>query len=180
MGRIKLQLFFTALWLFNRLYSCVPSFLFRKTLLRASGSRLGARAFIHSGARFFAFGRITVGNHTTVNRGCYLDNRGKITIGSNVSIAHDCKIYTAGHDWNDPQFSVTTRDVIIEDYACLFAGAMVMPGVTIGKGAVVFPGSVVTKNVAPFTAVGGNPAKPVKKRRRDLRYTIDYGFHGAL
>lgn len=180
MNRIKLQLFFSALWLFNRLYSAVPSFAFRRLMLSASGSSLGSRSYIHSGARFFGFGRITVGRNSTVNSGCVLDNRGPISIGSNVSIAHDCRIYTAGHDIDSPDFAVTTRSVSIGDHAVLFAAAMVMPGVTIGEGAVVFPGSVVTKDVAPYTVVGGNPAKPVRARSKDLRYTIDYGFHGAL
>ena len=180
MGKAKLQLFFFILWLFNRLYSAVPSFAFRRLMLAASGSTLGRRSYIHSGARFFGFGRITLGDHSTVNRGCVLDNRGSIRIGSNVSIAHDCRIYTAGHDIDSPDFAVTTRDVVIGDRAVLFAAAMIMPGVTIGEGAVVFPGSVVTKDVAPYTVVGGNPAKPLRKRSRKLGYTIDYGFHGAV
>ena len=180
MCNIKIRLFFFVLWAFNRLYSAVPSFLFRRLMLSASGSSLGHRSYIHAGARFFGFGRITVGDHTTVNRGCLLDNRGSITIGSNVSIAHDCRIYTAGHDIDSPDFAVTTRGVVIGDRAVLFAAAMIMPGVTIGEGAVVFPGSVVTKDVSPYTAVGGNPAKRIRTRSKKLKYTIDYGFHGAV
>jgi putative colanic acid biosynthesis acetyltransferase WcaF len=180
MNTVKLQLFFFVLWFFNRLYSLMPSFLFRRMMLAASGSSLGRRTYIHAGVRFFGFGRISAGNNSTVNRGCYLDNRGNITIGSNVSIAHDCRIYTAGHDIDSSDFAVVIRDVSIGDYACIFAGAMIMPGVTVGRGAVVYPGSVVTKDVAPYTVVGGNPAKPLKKRSQDLRYTLEYGFHGAV
>ena len=180
MNRIKLQLFFFILWLFNRLYTLVPSFAFRRALLSASGSSLGRRSYIHSGARFFGFGRITAGDHSTVNRGCVLDNRGPITIGSNVSIAHDCRIYTAGHDVDSSDFAVTTRGVVIGDRAVLFAAAMIMPGVTIGEGAVICPGAVVTKDVAPYTVVGGNPAKRIRSRSKKLTYVIDYGYHGAL
>jgi maltose O-acetyltransferase len=180
MNRCKLQIFFIVLELFNRIYTMVPSFAFRRLMIAASGSSIASSSCIHRGVRFFGFGRVKVGEHTTINRGCYLDNRGSITIGNNVSIAHDCKIYTAGHDYNDPSFSIVTRDVVVEDYVCLFANVLVMPGVTIGKGAVVFPGSVVTKSVEPFTVAGGNPAAFIKKRSRKLSYTIDYCYHCAL
>ena len=179
-GRIKMQMYFSALAIFNALYSAVPSFMMRKLMLTATGSRIGMGSSVHGGVRFFGFGRITVGDHSTVNRDCFLDNRGSIRIGNNVSVSHGCKIYTAGHDYNDPEFAVTCRDVVIEDYAALFAHVMLMPGVTVGRGAVVFPGSVVTKNVEPFAVVGGNPARVIKKRKTDMTYTIDYRYFHAL
>ena len=62
--------------------------------------------------------------------------------------------------------------VLIEDYAVLFAGAMVMPGVTLGRGAVVMAGAVVTKSVPPMRIVGGNPAADIGARRGEPAYTL--------
>ena len=61
---------------------------------------------------------------------------------------------------------------MIDDYAVLFAGAMVMPGVTLGKGAVVMAGSVVTKSVPPMRIVGGNPASDIGPREGEPAYTL--------
>ena len=58
-------------------------------------------------------------------------------------------------------------DTIIESDAWIGMNAMIMPGVTIGEGAIVAAGSVVAKDVAPYTIVGGNPAKVIKKRFTD-------------
>ena len=55
-----------------------------------------------------------------------------------------------------------------------------MPGVNIGNGAVVLPGSIVTKDVEPFTVVGGIPAKYIKERVKEVNYTIDYNYWFAL
>ena len=69
------------------------------------------------------------------------------------------KIYTLCHDLNDSSFSTKGAPVNIEDNVFVFSNAMIMPGVTIGEGAIVLAGSVVTKDVEPWTIVGGNPAK---------------------
>lgn len=117
-----------------------------------------------------------MGNNSTINTGCYLDNRRGIYIGNNVNIAHDTKIYTLGHDINSPTFEVKGAEVIVKDYACIFSNVLIMPGVKIGKGAVIFPGAVVTKDVGDYEVVGGNPAKYIKTRNKDLTYKLNYGY----
>jgi maltose O-acetyltransferase len=64
--------------------------------------------------------------------------------------------------------------VVIEDHAWLGTRAMVLPGVTVGRGAVVAAGAVVTKDVPPYTIVGGVPARVIGQRTTDLRYQFDY------
>jgi maltose O-acetyltransferase len=132
-------------------------------LQKIAGYNIGKNTSIQA-VRFFSFGKLKVGNNTIINSGCYLDNRRGITIGDNVVIAHDTKIYTLGHDINDSTFITKGASVVLEDYVILFSNTMIMPGVTIAKGAVVLPGSVVTKNVASMDVVGGNPAILIKKR----------------
>jgi acetyltransferase-like isoleucine patch superfamily enzyme len=78
---------------------------------------------------------------------------------------------------HDPQSGTYTTQggpVVIEDYAWVSCRVVILPGVTIGRGAVVAAGSVVTKDVAPYTIVGGVPAKKIGDRNRDLTYTLDY------
>lgn len=64
--------------------------------------------------------------------------------------------------------------MIISDRAWIAYRAIILPGVTIGEGAVVGAGAVVMKDVEPYTIVGGNPAKVIKKRSLDLDYTLKY------
>jgi maltose O-acetyltransferase len=115
-----------------------------------------------------------------VNFGCYLDNRRQILIGRNVGIAHNVKIYTLGHNIEDPEFKTKGERVIIKDNAFIFSNAIIMPGVIINEGAIVLPGSVVTKDVNAYEVVGGNPAKYVKMRGRDIKYKIKYNYYFAI
>ncbi len=85
-----------------------------------------------------------------------------VKIGNNVQITNDVYIHTHGgaHSVRQfhPDFDVFGK-VVIEDWVYIGAGAQVMPGVTIGEGALVAAGSIVTKSVEPHTVVGGNPAR---------------------
>lgn len=163
MKKIKLQIFFIAIALYNILYKLVFFFFIRRLLLRLAGMSVGNDSIVNS-VRFFSFGKLVIGENSLINSGCYLDNRRGIRIGNNVVIAHDSKIYTLGHDYNDAGFKTKGATVTIEDYSVIFANATIMPGVTVKRGAVILPSSVVTKDVDEMTVVGGNPAKPIKKR----------------
>ena len=85
-----------------------------------------------------------------------------------------------GHDINDPYFRNKGKEVKIEDYVCIFTNVLIMPGVTIKRGAVVYSGSVVVKDVEEYTIVGGNPAKMIGTRSKDLRYQLNHGYWKAL
>ena len=140
------------------------------------GYQIARSASVQGGVRFFHVGRLSVGEGSLVNRGVYLDNRGGLTIGQQVSIAHDCRIYSLGHAVHDGRFSDKPQPVRIEDHCVLFAGAMLMPGVQLGRGAVVMAGSVVTKSVPPMRIVGGNPAQDIGPRDGEPTYTLDRRF----
>lgn len=85
-------------------------------------------------------------------------------IGKNVCIGEDVRLITGSHDVTSPHFNLVTRPITINDNVWIATGAIVLPGVTIGEGAVVGAGSVVTKDVEPWSVVAGNPAKFIKKR----------------
>ena len=99
-----------------------------------------------------------------------LDGRRGLKLGNNVNLSSNVSIYTLQHDHRDPYFGVQGGRVVIEDRVWLGSNVIVLPGVTIGKGAVCCAGCVVTKDVPPYTVVAGIPAKKVNERPQDLRY----------
>lgn len=107
-----------------------------------------------------------------------LDARKGLTIGRNVNFSSNVSVYTLQHNHRSPDFSCDFGDrkmsVEIGDRAWLGSNVVVLPGVTIGEGAVCCAGCVVTKDVEPFTVVAGIPAKKVGERPRQL----DYIFRG--
>lgn len=180
MNKLLLQCKFLLVEFLNVSYQLIPNPL-RNWYLSLFGIRVrGGKSCIHRGCKFFHVGKMNVGKETVINFGCYLDNRRGIYIGNNVGIAHNTKIYTLGHHLNDPKFSTKGAPVYIEDDVFIFSNALVMPGVTVGEGAIVLAGSVVTKNVEPWTIVGGNPAKKIRERNRDIDYKQVYRYWFAL
>jgi len=93
-----------------------------------------------------------------------LDGRSNIIIGNNVDISSETNIFTWEHDIESPIFDSKGAPVIIGDWVYVGTRSTILPGVTIGEGAVVAAGAVVTKDVEPWTMVGGVPAKFIKKR----------------
>ncbi len=118
----------------------------------------------------FSKGQLTVGSNSAIGKRCEIAlNGGEIIIGNFVRIASNVFITNANHEFSDVNApimkqGVVTRNVIIEDDVWIGHGAIVLPGVRIGKGAIIAAGSVVTKDVAALTIVGGNPARFIKER----------------
>lgn len=152
----------------------------RNVWLRLFGIKIPFSTAIHRNCKFFHIGKCSVGKHSVINFGCYLDNRRGIQIGNNVGIAHNTKIYTLGHNISSPKFETKGACVIIEDNCFVFSNVLIMPGVTIHEGAIVLAGSVVTKDVAAYTIVGGNPAKYIKDRTKSIDYQTCYPYYFAL
>lgn len=150
----------------------VPSFSFRHAWYeRVVGLDVGEDARIHLGCYLWSYGRRRVklsggriGQRTWVNRDCCLDLRGGLEIGSDVSISPEVTILTAAHGVNDPEFRVEDRAVVIRDHVWIGTRAMILPGVTIGQGAVVAAGAIVTRDVPRLAIVAGAPARVVGAR----------------
>ncbi len=174
MGRqLKTVCLFAYLAVANHIVSKVPlnslrCFLYRHLFL----IKAGAGTVIHTGCYVMKPRQITIGEHTLINRQCTLDGRGKLTIGNNVDIAMHTMILTEGHDIQAHDYGVKDAPVTIGDRAAIYTRALILPGVTIGEGAVVGAGSVVTRDVPPYAVVGGAPAKVIGERNRDLTYTL--------
>jgi acetyltransferase-like isoleucine patch superfamily enzyme len=163
------------LYICNNVVCYIPSHNFRLWYYKnIMGFHIGKGSTILMNCKFDCAKGLTVGSNSVVNRNCRLDSRGSLIIGDNVSISNDVVILTADHDLNSPDFTGRNRAVVIEDYVWIGTRAMLLPGVSIGKGAVIAAGSVVTKNVVSFQVVGGVPAKLITIRNSELRYKISY------
>lgn len=160
----------------NDILPHIPFWNVRRAILRRIGLKIGRMSFLMKRCYILSPRRIRVGECTDINRGCFLDGRGGITIGNNVSISHEVRIVTGGHDIDSPDFNAKYVPIEIKDYAWLGIGCTILQGVTIGKGAVVCAGAVVTHDVPDYDVVGGVPAKHIKWRSKDLDYHCIWDF----
>ena len=131
------------------------------------------------GARIYDPRNIVIGDDTIIGEKATIDGRkqlansdGGLEIGSHVDIASEVMIWTSQHDLSDPDFKPVEKKVLIEDYVFIGPRAIILPGVTLGKGSVVAAGAVVTKSVEPMSMVAGVPAKPIGTRTSQLNYTL--------
>jgi len=160
--------------LFLNLITCVcPFHSIRNLFYRAAGIKIGKNSFIHMGTRFFLPSSIEIGKGTIIGDHCFLDGRAKLKIGDNVDIASQVLIYNSEHNINSQNFDPIEEEVEIEDYSFIGPRAIILPGIKIGRGAVVGAGAVVTKNVEPFKIVGGVPAREIGERKnKELSYKL--------
>ena len=125
------------------------------------------------GACFYDPSNIEIGEDTIIGEDAVLDGRDKLKIGNHVALASGVMIFNSQHEIDDEHFSPSSAPVIIEDYVFIGPRAIIQPGVKIGRGAIVAAGAVVTKDVPPFTIVGGVPAKTIGERKlKDLHYKL--------
>jgi acetyltransferase-like isoleucine patch superfamily enzyme len=118
------------------------------------------------------FGNLSVGRESFVGCGTHFALHARIDIGARVVINRDVTILTASHSLRDADWRMYRRSVKIEDYAWIATGAMILPGVTIGRGAVVAARAVVRSDVPPFSLAVGNPAIVSEtQRNRSLNYS---------
>jgi acetyltransferase-like isoleucine patch superfamily enzyme len=151
----------------------VPSHHIRRFFCRLAGLRIGEGSTLHMGIRFYDPTGITIGKDSIIGEGSVLDGRDKLTIGNHVDIATEVMIYNAEHDTKDPGFRPISAPVTIQDYVFIGPRAIILPGVTIKKGAVVGAGAVVTKDVEEGSIVAGVPAKQIGTREiKNLNYKL--------
>lgn len=159
------------------LAGCVPSHHFRRFVYRFAGMKIDKGSVIHMHARFYNPSNISIGEDSIIGEFAVLDGRDKLSIGSHVDIASNVMIYNSEHNVHTVHFaaveSIVKAPVVIEDYVFIGPRAIILPGVTLGKGSVVGAGAVVTKPVGAFEIVGGVPAKIIGERKnKDPHYTL--------
>ncbi|AOS97199.1 Virginiamycin A acetyltransferase [Microbulbifer aggregans] len=158
------------IWMWLAILSRLPVRWIRTGLLKLSGMQIDG-AIVYGGFHVRKPSKIKIGNGSVIGHGVTLDGRNGITIGENVNFSSEVMVWTMQHDYDSQDFRIAGGEVVIGDYAWISARATILPNVKIGEGAVVAAGALVTKDVAPFSVVGGVPAKKIAVRRKDLNYS---------
>lgn len=133
-------------------------------LLRAFGARIAPTARIYSSAKVYFPANLTMDEYACLASDVDCYNVAPIHIGKFATVSQGAYLCTASHDITSPDHELITAPITLDDRAWVGAGAFVGMGVTIGEGAVVGARAAVFKDVEPWTVVGGNPAKFIKKR----------------
>lgn len=154
----------------------VPFYKIRHCCLRRCFRlQLGINSSILRNVSFLNPENIIIGEHCVINSYCLLDGRGgKLNIGNNVDIAREVNIFTLEHNPNSLSHAARGADVTIEDHVWVASRVTILPGVKIGRGAVLACGCVVTKDVPEKAIVGGIPAKVIGYRENELKYELNY------
>lgn len=148
----------------------IPSGALRTLGAKLMGMKVAPTAKLYRWREVRDAQNISVGAGSIIGMWATLDGREGITIGNNVNFSSEVALWTLQHDYNSPNFATSGGPIVIGDRAWISFRATILPGVTIGEGAVVAANSVVTKDVAPYTVVGGIPAKKIGQRTADLSY----------
>ena len=162
------RLFYALLgqWLPRSCYSIVSlkiRYFFLKRIAKNVGKNVNIEQHVVFGEEF------EIGDNSTV--GFRTDIYGPVKIGKDVMIGPEVAIYTHNHKHDEidipmiKQGYTENKPVYIEDNVWIGRRVLIMPGVCIGTGSIVAAGAVVTKNVEPYSIVGGNPAKIIKYRK---------------
>lgn len=151
----------------------LPLWSLRKVIFILSGVKIGKGTTIHMGCKFFQPKGITIGEDSIIGDRTFLDGRAELEIGDHVDIASEVLIYNSEHDIDSKTFKAVEEPVFIDDYVFIGPRSIILPGISIGKGAVVAAGAVVTKDIEPFMIVGGVPAKVIGERKnKDPNYKL--------
>ena len=125
------------------------------------GENLGESSYVAAPINGSALDRLKIGKNVYINTNCLAMARGGITIEDDVMIAANASLISNNHDPYDRQV-LTCKPVLIQKGAWIGAGATVLPGVSVGKYAIVAAAAVVTKDVPDYAVVAGAPAKVIK------------------
>src|SRR5947209_2399813 len=158
-------------YLTNYIINHIPSYTVRHAWYRnVLGWRIGKKAAILMGQHVQMAGvrtsgqKVSIGQGTVINQGCFLYTTGGLVIGKQVSISSGVWLITGTHDMNDPQFVDFYKPIVIGDHVWIGVRATILAGVTVGEGAVVMAGAVVVHDVPSYAVVGGVPARVIRKR----------------
>ena len=134
--------------------------------------QIGRGSIIYGGADLRYPWNIEIGEYTSIGHFAYLHAPTSLKIGNNVNFGTGVWVFTGQHDVQSPDFATEVGPVVIEDYAYLGPRSIVLMNVHIGEGAVMAAGSLVTRDVPPYTIVAGVPARRCGQRNRDLTYQL--------
>lgn len=155
----------------------LPSNTLRNWGMRKMGVQMTKNVMFFSGFSVREPHKLIIEDGVNIGPKVLLDARRGLTIRKNAVIAYEAIIWSLNHDYNDVNFCGKGASVEIGAYAWICSRSIVLPGIRIGEGAVVASGAVVTKDVAPYTIVGGIPARVIGKReKKNYKYGYNSNF----
>lgn len=164
----------------NDVFGWIPFAGIRMWCYSLAGVKFEDRAhtaiFMHN--EFIGPAGVEIGKGTIVGRRCVLDGRAPLRIGRHVNIGGRTQFFTGTHLVDSPDFAAEFNPITVEDHVWIAVNVVVLGGVTIGRGAVVAAGSVVTRDVEPMAIYGGAPAKKIGERTSSLDYELGYRPNG--
>jgi glycosyltransferase involved in cell wall biosynthesis len=148
----------------------------RVAWLKLFGGTVVGRPFIHQRARIHMPQHLTLHDRACLGDGANAYSLGPIEIGTGATVAQEAYLCTGTHDFADRHTPLMTAPIVIGAYAFVAARAFVLPGVTIGEGAVLGAMSLAAADLSPWTIYAGTPAKPIRPRNKPaLRINIVQG-----
>ncbi len=142
----------------------VPLYGIKRWLLRVFGASIGVGVVIKPHVRIKFPWRLRIGAHTWIGEDAWIDNLATIHLANDVCVSQGAYLCTGSHDHRRVTFDLIVKPIVVESAAWVGARAIVLPGVTIHRGAVVASGSVVTRDVPPGVIVGGSPCRVIGER----------------
>lgn len=145
-------------------YSPRPLHAWRSMVLRLFGARIGRNCRIYPATRIWAPWNLECEDLVAIADGAEIYNAARVTLGSHSIVSQDAYLCAATHDHNLAEFPMICRPIRIGAYAWVAARATVLPGVTLGEGAVLGLGSIATRDLPPWSVAAGVPARRVGNR----------------
>ena len=152
-------------------------FRIRNFFLKKSGISISKNVFIDQHFAVHNPRNITFGNNVSLGHFCKLWAFHPVVFGDNIQAAIGLMIVSGSHDINNYQPLDSEMKVVIEGENWIGASVLIIGGVTIGRGTVVGAGSVVVKDLPPYTVCVGNPCKPIKKRKPSDLVSHHFGVY---
>jgi acetyltransferase-like isoleucine patch superfamily enzyme len=160
MWSIKKFFYFKCIILADKLLDQVDRYRAKRILSQCASTGVDVR--LQMPLTIYHPDQLTIGNQVAIGEYTHIRASGGVSIGNRVLVASHVVITSRGHPKSLPRYGVTDdAPITIKDDVWIGAGAIILPGVTIGEGAIIGAGSVVTTNVAAFTVVGGIPTRPI-------------------
>lgn len=167
MGKIEKALYYAVTLWGNRIINKIPSRHLRKWFYQILGAKLGKESIPCRRVEVLFPKGLKLEDRVSVGWFAELDARGGIHVGHDTNISSHVKLITGSHDIDDPDFTADFLPIHIGNHCWIGTGAIVLHGVKIGDGAVIAAGAVVTKDVEPWTVMGGVPAKKIRDRKEN-------------
>lgn len=154
--------YFTNLFIIRNKFN--PSSKVKKYFLRRFGASIGRGVVIKPGVNIKYPWLLSIGNYSWIGEDVWIDNLAEVNIGCNCCVSQGAMLLCGNHNFKKSSFDLIIKPIILEDGVWIGAQSTVCPGVTAKSHSILTVGSIITKNMDPYTIYQGNPAKAIKNR----------------